>query len=315
MAVVGVRFAKAGKISYYNPGGEQLEINDYVVVKGEDGLRVGYVVIAPDQVVMAKFKGPLAPIVRKATPDDLQTRDRLQRISLEVMGKFKEIAGQMRLEVKPVEAIFSLDADRVTVSYLSEEKIDIRELQRRLGEGARAQVLMREVGPRDETKVLGGLGRCGRELCCSTWLTEFQPVSMKMAKEQDLPLSPPGLAGVCGRLRCCLRYEYETYRELKKGLPKIGAHVQTVHGEATVVVGHPLKQTVTVRIESGAWVEVPMTELDGSAQPAPVTVMAVAPGVPAARPSGPGVPNQSGSGPADGQQRRDRGDRGPRDRR
>ena len=304
MAVVGVRFAKAGKIAYYDPGQEQLGVNDYVVVKGEEGLRVGYVVIAPDQVVMAKFKGPLAPIVRKATPEDLQTRDRLQRISAEVLEKFRQVAAQLHLEAKPVEAIFSLDADRVTVSYVSEEKGDVRELQRRLGEGARAQVLLREIGPRDETKVMGGLGRCGRELCCSTWLTEFQPVSMKMAKEQDLPLSPPGLAGVCGRLRCCLRYEYETYRELKKGLPKIGARVQTAHGEATVVVGHPLKQTVTVRIESGAWVEVPMAELDRSASPAPMAVLA-APAAPVAR-SEPPAADQGGSGPSDGPRRGNR---------
>lgn len=265
--IVGIRFARAGKIVYYDPGEEKLAIGDYVVVKAEEGLRVGYVVIAPDQVLMSKMKGALAPIVRRAAPDDLQQRDRLQRLSEDVLAKFKHLADQLHLDVKPVEAIFSLDAERVSVTYTAEEKADVRELLRRMGEGARAQVQMREVGPRDETKVLGGLGRCGRELCCSTWLTEFQPVSMKMAKEQDLPLSPPGLAGVCGRLRCCLRYEYDTYRELKKGLPKIGSNVQTSHGPAVVVVGHPLKQTVTVRIESGAWVEVPMTELDGSKPP------------------------------------------------
>lgn len=111
---------------------------------------------------------------------------------------------------------------------------------------------------------MGGFGRCGRELCCSTWLTEFQPISIKMAREQDLPLSPPGLAGVCGRLRGCLRYEYEQYLELKRGLPKIGAQVTTSHGEAVVVVGHPLKQTITVHLEGGGWVEVPMAELEGA---------------------------------------------------
>ncbi len=266
---MGVRFARASKIQYFDPGDEEFETNDYVVAETENGTEIGSVVIAPKQVVMTKFKEELPMVSRKASPEDLQTRDRLQKRSEELIQNTRRMVGEMKLEMKPVQAIFSLDESHVVVTYTSEDRVDFRRLLRQLGRDVNAKVELRQVGPRDEAKVIDGMGRCGRTLCCSTWLTEFAPVTMKMAKEQDLPLSPPGLAGQCGRLRCCLRYEYEQYRELKRGLPKIGATVNTSHGEAVVVVGHPLKQTVTVRLEEGGWTEVPMEELEAVANKAP----------------------------------------------
>ena len=259
---VGVRFTKAGKIQYFDPGeDEDIDIDEYAVAETDRGLEVGWVVIAPKQVVMSKTKGPLPMLTRRATPDDLRTRDALKAKGAEVLQQCKELIAEFSLDMKPVEATFALDEARLTVTYTADERVDFRQLLRTLGRDMQAKIELRQIGPRDQAKVVDGMGRCGRTLCCSTWLTEFQPVTMKMAKEQALPLSPPGLAGQCGRLRCCLRYEYEQYRELKRGLPKIGTKVETSHGEAVVVVGHPLKQTVTVRLETGSWVEVPMDEL------------------------------------------------------
>ncbi|MBI3742818.1 MAG: stage 0 sporulation family protein [Chloroflexi bacterium] len=275
--VVGVRFNKAGKVSYYDPGDAELISNDYVVVQTDAGDEVAYVIIAPGQVITSKFKGPLTRIARKATPEDLRNRDRLKAKADALAQAARDAAHEMNLPMKIVSAGYTLDGQKVFITYTSEDRIDFRDLLRRIGGPAEARIEMRQVGPRDEAKAQGGMGRCGRELCCSTWLTEFQPVTMKMAKEQDLPLSPPGLAGMCGRLRCCLRYEYETYRELRSTLPKIGARVATAQGEGVVVVGHPLKQTVTIRLEEGNWAEVPMTEVEIRSSPAPTGAGAPSP--------------------------------------
>ncbi len=272
--VVGLRFIRAGKVQYFDPGEETFAPSEYAIVESDRGLEVGHVVIAPSQVLMQKTKGPLTKVVRKATPEDLANRDRNKTTAEEFYQEARAVVRELNIEMKIVEGFISLDGSRLTVTYTSEDRIDFRPFLQRLGAKFQGKIDLNQIGPRDHTKVLGGIGRCGRELCCSTWLTEFAPVTMKMAKEQDLPLSPPGLAGVCGRLRCCLRYEYEQYRELKRSLPKIGAKVTTSNGPGIVVVGHPLKQTVTVQLEAGSWAEVSMAELDGSAPP-PVPVAAI----------------------------------------
>ena len=260
--VVGVRFVKAGKIYYFDPGDARPGVHEYVVVETEQGLEMGTVVIAPDQVVMTKQKGELPKIIRVATPDDIRSRDRLSGEAKTYLDRSRELVHSLNIQMKALDTHFTLDGAHLILSYSSEDRIDSRELLRQLGQNRSLQIDLRQVGPRDETKILGGLGRCGLELCCNTWLTEFQPISMRMAKEQDLPLSPPGLAGVCGRLRCCLRYEYDQYREMRRGLPRIGTKVVTAQGPGVVVVGHPLKQSITVRIEeTGTWIDVPMAEL------------------------------------------------------
>ena len=267
--VVGVRLIKAGKVLYFDPGDQKPGLNEYVVVETEHGLEIGAVVIAPDQVLMSKIKGDLPLISRMATPEDLAERDRLREQAQRILEETRTAIREERLPMKVPGAHFTLGGEKLIVSYTSdEERLDFRSILRKVNRDQEFRMEFRKIGPRDETKILGGLGRCGRELCCATWLTEFQPISMKMAKEQDLPLSPPGLAGVCGRLRCCLRYEYDQYREMKRGLPRIGAQVSTERGAAVVVVGHPLKQTVTVRIEeTGTWAEVPMSEVIRDQQP------------------------------------------------
>ncbi len=272
--VVGLRFTRAGKVQYFDPGEESFALSEYAIVESDRGLETGHVVIAPSQVLMQKTKGPLPKVMRKASPEDLANRDRNKATADELYHEARAVVIELNIEMKIVEAFISLDGSRLTVTYTSEARVDFRPFLQRLGAKFQGKIDLKQIGPRDHTKALGGMGRCGRELCCSTWLTEFAPVTMKMAKEQDLPLSPPGLAGVCGRLRCCLRYEYEQYRELKRNLPKIGARVTTSNGPGVVVVGHPLKQTVTVQLEGGSWTEVAMGELDGSAPP-PVPVAAV----------------------------------------
>jgi cell fate regulator YaaT (PSP1 superfamily) len=268
---------KAGKIQYFDPGDEEFAPGESAVAETERGLEAASVAIAPSQVLMQKTKGPLPKIVRKATPEDLAGRDRNKARAEELYNEARAAVRDLNLDMKIIEAFLDLTGARLTVSYTSEERIEFRPILQRLGAKHPGKIDLKQMGPRDHTKALGGMGRCGRELCCSSWLTEFAPVTMKMAKEQDLPLSPPGLAGVCGRLRCCLRYEYEQYRDLKQGLPKIGATVTTSNGPARVVVGHPLKQTVTVQLESGAWVEVSMAELDGTAPAKPLPAPVAAP--------------------------------------
>ena len=149
--------------------------------------------------------------------------------------------------MKIIEARYTFDQSRIIVSFGAEGRVDFRPLLQALGSALRCRVEMRQVGDRDVAKITGGLGRCGRTLCCSTWLTKFDAISIRMAKEQALPISADGLAGACGRLRCCLRFEYEQYRAVNKALPRIGEEVNTPKGMATVIVGHRMKETVSVR--------------------------------------------------------------------
>ncbi len=259
--MVGVRFKRAGRLYYFDPSGIEVKVGENVVVETAQGIEIGWVVIAPGQVLVSEITEPLKPVIRKATAEDFQKREQLRAKADEALALCKKLVLQMGLDMKPIEAQHSLEGDKISVIFSAEERIDFRQLVKELSATLQARVQLRQVGPRDEAKSLGGPGRCGLGVCCSVWLGDFSPVTIKMAKEQDLPLSPPNLAGQCGRLRCCLRFEFEQYREARKGLPKSGTRVATSHGEATVVSGHPLKQTVTVSLESGAYVEFPLTEV------------------------------------------------------
>ncbi len=265
--VVGIRFKQAGKVAYFDPAGLELRVGDSVVAETSRGPEIGRVVIAPDQVVFSELKEPLKPVVRKATADDLSKRDELQKKAFEAFGVCKSKASGLGLPMKMLEAEYTLDESRLTFYFTADNRVDFRNLLKELSTSLAARVDLRQVGARDSTKVIGGLGVCGRELCCSSWLIEFSPVSMRMAKEQGLPLNPSNLAGSCGRLRCCLRYEYETYRQTNQRFPKIGERVTTPDGVGVVVVGHPVKETVSVRFhdqEKDTVVEVPLSQIKRS---------------------------------------------------
>lgn len=265
--IVGVRFKKAGKVYYFDPAGIDLEVNDPVVVTTTRGLELGYVIIAPRQVLANEVTTPLKPVVRKAEPDDIRQAQELEVKEKEALIECGKAITKLNLPMKLLSAEYNLDGNRLTFYFSAEERIDFRELVRELTNRLKVRVELRQVGPRDQAKLVGGYGRCGRPLCCMSFLREFVPVSIKMAKEQNLPLNPMKISGVCGRLLCCLVYESEQYRTMKAELPKKGQQVSTAMGVATVVGNNPLKKTVLVQLDSQATVELPLSEINIGGKP------------------------------------------------
>ncbi|MFC2020963.1 stage 0 sporulation family protein [Chloroflexota bacterium] len=259
--IVGVRFKRAGKVYYFDPTGFDLEVNDQVVVETVRGLELGQVTIAPKQVLASDLDKPLKPVVRKAEPEDIQRAQELEEKEREALVECGKLIEKMNLSMKPLSAEYNLDGSRLTIYFSAAERVDFRELVRELAKRLKVRVEMRQMGPRDEARLVDGCGRCGRPLCCSSFLSEFAPVSMRMAKDQGLPLNPMKISGCCGRLMCCLVYENEQYRDMKGKLPKNGQMVSTAMGAAKVVGSNPLKETVLVELESKATVELPLTEI------------------------------------------------------
>ncbi len=248
--VVGVRFRTAGKLSYCDPGEAELVTGDKVVVETGRGPDLGWVVFAASPVVHTDGPVSLPKVLRKATQEDLDVRAELQIREAEALILAKAKVRIQGLPMKFSRARYLLDRSRLYLEYSAEEGVDFRPVLHRISEALRVRVELRQVGPRDEAKNIGGFGRCGRELCCATWLTKFETVTVRMAKEQALPISSEHLAGQCGRLKCCLRYEYEQYVAVNRLLPKIGERVMTPEGPGRVVVGHPLKETVSVIVDA-----------------------------------------------------------------
>ncbi len=259
--IVGVRYKRAGRIYYFDPAEIDLAVGDHVVVETSRGLELGQVVIAPTQILASEITKPLKSVVRKATEGDMERARKLKEKETEALAECGQLVKKLELPMKLIAADYNLDDSRLIIYFSAEGRVDFRELVRQLSKSLRIRVEFRQVGPRDEAKLMGGLGRCGRLLCCGSFLSEFEPVSIKMAKEQNLPLNPAKISGVCGRLLCCLGYEYEQYRSMKEKLPKEGQQVATPMGIATVVGGNPLEETVLVELEAGNNVELPLSEI------------------------------------------------------
>jgi len=259
--IVGIRFKKAGRVYYFDPADIDLEVNDYVVVNTTRGLELGQVVISPEQVLASQVSGPLKPVVRKAEPEDIERAQEFANKEEEALAECGKLIAKLGLPMKLLSAEYNLDGSRLTFLFGADQRVDFRELVRELTSHFKIRVELRQVGPRDEAKLVGDFGKCGRPLCCMSFLNEFDPVSIRMAKEQDLSLSPMKISGVCGRLMCCLTYEREQYHTMREKLPKEGQQVSTSMGTATVVSGNPLKETVLVELESKATVELPLSEI------------------------------------------------------
>jgi cell fate regulator YaaT (PSP1 superfamily) len=260
--IVGVRFKKASKIYYFDPAGLNLEVNDYVVVETTRGVEMGQVVIAPRQVLASDVEKPLKPVVRKAEPEDVKRTEELEAKEREALVEGNKLVQKLNLPMKLLKAECNLDGSRVTIHFSAEDRVDFREMVRELAARLRVRAELRQVGPRDEAKLIGGYGRCGRPLCCANFLCELAPVSIKMAKEQGLPLNPMKISGICGRLMCCLVYESEQYRIMREKLPKEGQLVTTASGAGKVIGTNPLTETVMVQLdESEATVELPLSEV------------------------------------------------------
>lgn len=261
-AVVGVRFQEAGKIYYFEAGGhDELHAGAPVVVETSRGIELGRVVIAPGQVLNAELTEPLKPIVRPGTPEDIDRADRLKEKAQEATRLARERAAALNLPMKVAGAQYTLDGSRLTIFFTAEDRVDFRELVRDLAHYVHAQVQLRQVGPRDQAKLIGGYGRCGRRLCCTSWLTAFPTISIKMAKEQNLPLNPSKISGQCGRLLCCLSYENDIYKQLRTELPKPDSWVSTPSGNARVMAVNAIKQVIVLQLENAQVVEATVAEL------------------------------------------------------
>jgi cell fate regulator YaaT (PSP1 superfamily) len=246
---VGVRFKEAGKIYYFDAGELEIDTGNYVVVETSHGHEVGRVVIAPEQVIASEIKESLKPILRIATPDDLRRWSELKDRAAGHLRDAKHMASDAGLDMQIVSGEYNLDGSQVTFYFTAPERVDFRSLVRDLSSRFGTRVQLLQVGERDRAKLADGYDVCGQRLCCASWQTAFPAVSIKMAKEQELPLNPQKISGVCGRLYCCLTFEYEGYRELRGQLPKVGAIVSTPAGSAKVRSINVLKKTVALWLE------------------------------------------------------------------
>ena len=232
----GVRFRQAGKIFYYDAGDFELTVSDYVVVETSHGAAVSRVVVAPDQVIVneSSRQDELKPILRLATPEDIERMEAMQEKAHEALLLAKGKAAEMGLGMSIASGEYDLDGGQFTAYFTAQDRVDFRGLVRELARELGAHVQLLQVGDRDRAKLVDGVDICGERLCCSSWMTNFPSVSTRMAKEQDLPLNPQKISGVCGRLYCCLTFEYEDYKALRGTLPKVGATLSTPGGAARV---------------------------------------------------------------------------------
>jgi cell fate regulator YaaT (PSP1 superfamily) len=259
---VGVRFKEAGKVYYFDCGSAQLDVGNYVVVETSHGLEAGRVVIAPDQVLASEIKESLKPIVRVATREDLEKRQQLKDTAAEQLREAKHRVADQNIDMQIVSGEYDLGGSQLTFYYTAADRVDFRGVVRDLSSDFGVKVQMLQIGERDRAKLLDGYDVCGQRLCCSSWQTAFPSVSIKMAKEQDLPLNPQKISGVCGRLYCCLTFEYDVYRELRGTMPKVGSMVSTPVGEAKVNSVNVLKKTVRLWLTDQKQVmEMPVVDL------------------------------------------------------
>jgi len=244
--VVGARFIDSGQVYFFDPGSIELDAGDWIVVDTSRGLEAARVVIAPHQVSASQLKGELKPVERRMNDRDIERMESLRKNTASAIRTFSAEIRARRLPMKPISAEYNFDGSQLTLSFSAADRVDFRDLARDLNQKLKCRIELRQVSAREEAKLLGGLGRCGRTLCCSTWLPMFPDITMGMAKTQDLSLNPSKVSGVCGRLLCCLSYENDQYRQMKAVMPKLGQSTDTPLGPGTVVSLQLLKGLVTV---------------------------------------------------------------------
>ena len=228
--VIGVRFRKAGKVYFFDPAGMEIKTGDHVIVETARGIEFGHVVLGNREVEDKKVVQPLKPVIRMATRADEEVERKNKEKEKEAFKICLEKIKKHDLQMKLIDAEYTFDNNKVLFYFTADGRIDFRELVKDLAAVFKTRIELRQIGVRDETKIMGGVGICGRALCCHSYLSEFIPVSIKMAKEQNLSLNPTKISGVCGRLMCCLKNEEETYEELNSKLPNIGDYVTTDDG-------------------------------------------------------------------------------------
>ena len=247
ITVIGVRFRTAGKIYYFDPAGRKVKTGDHVIVETARGIEYGYVVLGNREVDESKVVPPLKPVIRMATAEDEAVETKNKNKEKEAFKICQDKIKKHNLEMKLIDAEYTFDNNKVLFYFTADGRIDFRELVKDLASVFKTRIELRQVGVRDETKIMGGIGICGRALCCHSYLSEFIPVSIKMAKEQNLSLNPTKISGVCGRLMCCLKNEEETYEVLNSKLPNTGDYVTTNDGlKGEVQSVNVLRQLVKV---------------------------------------------------------------------
>ncbi|MBP5773707.1 MAG: stage 0 sporulation family protein [Eubacterium sp.] len=248
--VVGIRFRNTGKIYYFNPKNIELKKGDHVIVETAVGVEYGEVALEKRQVTDDQVKKPVKDIMRKANEKDDQKYAQNQEKEKKAYKTCKEKIAKHGLEMKLIKVEYTFDGKKIMFYFTADGRVDFRELVKDLASVFRTRIELRQVGVRDEAKLIGGIGMCGRELCCSTFLPSFAPVTIKMAKEQNLSLNPTKISGICGRLMCCLKNEQESYEYLNSSLPDVGERVKTFDGfEGEVTSVNVLKQEVKIVVE------------------------------------------------------------------
>lgn len=249
--VVGVRFKPSGKIYDFSCGPFVLEVGDKVIVTTEQGLGYGIVATAPVPISERTSKSPLKKVFRLATDEDLEQREKNVQLESEAFEFCQSQVEELKLEMNLFSVECTFDASKLTFFFTAEGRVDFRQLVKNLVKQFRVRIEMRQVGIRNQAKMCGGLGRCGREICCSSYIEKFDPVSIRMAKEQGLSLNPTKISGLCGRLMCCLTFENETYKSLKKDFPKIGKSIDSPKGKGKVIRHNVICGRLTVKLEDG----------------------------------------------------------------
>ena len=249
ITVVGVRFKKAGKIYYFDPDGLDIDKDNNVVVETARGIEFGHVIVGPKDVTEAEIVPPLKKVLRVAANEDFIIHQNNKKKAVDAFHICEQKIEEHGLEMKLIDVEYTFDNNKVIFYFTADGRVDFRELVKDLASIFKTRIELRQIGVRDEAKMIGGIGPCGKITCCKQFLGEFEPVSIKMAKEQSLSLNPSKISGLCGRLMCCLKYEHDNYEELLEKMPEVGAIVQTKEGKGTIVETYTLLEKVKVRVQ------------------------------------------------------------------
>ncbi len=252
VTVVGVRFKKAGKIYYFDPGDFNINEGSHVIVETARGIEFGNVVIPKRDVGEEEIVSPLKKVIRIATEADEKAESENRKREIEAFNTCVKKISKHKLDMKLIDVEYTFDNNKILFYFTADGRVDFRELVKDLAAVFKTRIELRQIGVRDESKMMGGIGVCGRVLCCNSFLGDFEPVSIKMAKEQGLSLNPCKISGCCGRLMCCLRYEQEVYEDLNKKVPKEGAIVETPEGQGIVTDVGLLKEVIKVKLDKGS---------------------------------------------------------------
>lgn len=247
--IVGIRFKEVGKIYYFDPDGKKFNKEELAIVETARGIECGTVAMANREIPDEEIVNPLKPVIRKATEDDLKTVEENREKEKKAFDICEKKIANHGLEMKLVDVEYTFDNSKILFYFTADGRVDFRELVKDLAGAFRARIELRQIGVRDEAKMLGCFGVCGRPCCCKSFLGEFQPVSIKMAKEQGMSLNPVKISGTCGRLMCCLKYEQDTYEHLLRHTPKVGAIVETHEGRGTVIDNNLITGMLTIRLD------------------------------------------------------------------